>query len=156
MFYAKNRDEAWGLRTSLKAKISKQGLGILPMIREVDSFLRKSANWKNKLLESHPECAFQALNDGEGLQYSKHSDEGLAERIGILKKYGIDAESVFDAYPMFDKIDILDSLCLALTVKLCMKCGYETIPSMPRKDKLGLKMQVIISKQNQREQINIL
>lgn len=46
-------------------KLSRQSFAITPKIREVDSFLQINPEWKNRLLESHPEYCFSNLNNGE-------------------------------------------------------------------------------------------
>ena len=116
------------------------------MIRQVDSFLQDFPEWKNRLLESHPECAFQRLNGDVGVQYSKHTDDGMVERSRILKYHGIDIISIFKEFPALDKIDVLDATCLAITARNGLKYGFETLPSSPLKDSRGIPMRITLSK----------
>ena len=146
MVYEDNINRAWDIRVSLGAKISKQGLAILPMIRQVDSFLQEFSEWKPRLLESHPECAFQRLNADAGVQNSKHTDDGVMERSRILKCHGVDVVSFFEEYPLFDKIDVLDAICLAITARNGLKYGFETLPFNPREDSHGIPMRITLSK----------
>lgn len=96
-------------------------------------------------MESHPEVAFQILNGGKGLQYSKHTEEGLQERIAILRSYIPDLEPDFLFIPFKPKeyADVLDALCLALSAKLGYEYGFRTIPRDPICDSHGLKMQMV-------------
>ena len=131
----------------LGKKLSRQSHGFSKMIRHVDEFLASEPHWQNRLVESHPEVAFQVLNGGKGLQYSKHTAEGLAERIAILKSYlhELEPEFLFIGYRSNQHADILDALCLALTAKLGYEKGLRTIPHSPVTDRRGLKMQMVFA-----------
>lgn len=131
----------------LGRKLTSQSHGFSNMIRQVDEFLARHAGWKNRLAESHPEVAFQFLNDGKGLQYSKHSEEGLQERISILKGCGIDPGPVLADFRQKQHEDVLDALCLAATAKLGCERGFRTLPEKPASDSRGLKMRMVFGKQ---------
>ena len=104
--------------------------------------MQQNPAWKNRLVESHPEVAFQILNNGTGLLHSKHSDEGIKERIRILLKYGIDPTPLFAQDMAKQREDVLDALCLALSAQLGCQNGFHTIPPKPTEDSTGLKMQM--------------
>ena len=87
LVYANSEAEVWELNKKLDARLSKPGVGILSCIRQVDEFLHKNKEWRVKLIESHPECAFQALNNGVGIVASKHTNDGIEQRIDILSAY---------------------------------------------------------------------
>ena len=142
LIYAKTRKEIWDLSRELGAKLTPVGIGIFECVRQVDVFLNDSPNWKERLVESHPECAFQALNGGKGLVYSKHTDEGRAERINILKKYVSNIESVVVTAQSKLIEDLLDAACLAVT----SKCGYESLCPDVYRDSRGLPMRIVVSK----------
>ena len=129
------------LEKYLDTKTTPQSYAIIKCIRQVDEYLRDNPKWKNKLLESHPECAFQALNNGEGLEFSKHTDEGIELRTKILTKYVKNAKSLVMMTPKEAKEDILDALCLATTSKI----GAKSIPENPKFDNNGLKMQILVA-----------
>ena len=137
--YAEGRDAQRAKSRMLGKGISAQTLAILPMIRQVDSFLQDTPSWKNRLLESHPELAFQALNHGRGLTYSKHTTEGISERTAILREYlpgfGVSGKNAED---------LLDAACLAVTARLGSISGFRTIPDCPACDGTGLKMQMVL------------
>ena len=127
----------------LGKKLTSQSHGFSKMIRQVDEFLEANPHWKNRLEESHPEVAFQILNGGKGLQYSKHTEEGLQERIAILRSYDFDPVPLFIGFTPKQYADILDAFCLALSAKLGYEKGFRTIPEHPTCDSRGLKMQIV-------------
>ncbi len=127
----------------LGKKLTSQSHGFSKMIRQVDEFLTANPHWQNRLEESHPEVAFQILNGGKGLQYSKHTEEGLRERIAILRSYDFDPTPLFIGFTPKQYADILDSFCLALSAKLGYENGFRTIPKNPTCDSRGLKMQMV-------------
>lgn len=128
----------------LGRRLSKQAYGFSKMIRQVDTYLQQEPGWKNRLLESHPEVAFQLLNGEKGLRHSKHTQEGIDERIHILRSNGI--EPPLDAFPARQKEDALDALSLALSAYLGCQLGFRTIPEKPTCDRRDIRMQMIFGK----------
>lgn len=137
--YADSPDEQRAKSRTLGKGISAQTVAIIPMIRQVDTFLRETPQWQNRLLESHPELAFQALNHGNGLVSSKHTPEGISERTAIIREYIPDFEPA-----QSHAEDRLDAVCLAVTAKLGSESGFRTIPESPVCDSTGLKMQIVL------------
>lgn len=127
----------------LGKKLTSQSHGFSKMIRQVDEFLAANPHWQNRLTESHPEVAFQILNGGKGLQYSKHTEEGLQERIAILRSYDFDPTPLFIGFTPKQYEDILDECSLALSAKLGYENGFRTIPENPACNSHGLKMQMV-------------
>ena len=66
--------------------LAKQTMMIIPKIRELDEFLNAHPEYKNRILESHPELDFGRLN-GEILMSHKKKPDGIAEREQILKNF---------------------------------------------------------------------
>ena len=97
-------------------------------LSEVNEFLVANPHWQNRLAESHSEVAFQILNDGKCLQYSKHTEEGIQERIAILRSYDFDTAPLFIGFKPTQYADILDAFSLALSAKLGYENGFRTIP----------------------------
>ena len=127
----------------LGKRLPSQSHGFSKMIRQVDEFLAENPHWKNRLVESHPEVAFQILNGGKGLQYSKHTEEGIQERIAILRSYDFDPVPLFIGFLPKQYADILDAFCLALSAKIGHESGFRTIPENPACDSRDLKMQMV-------------
>lgn len=66
-------------------KLSRQTWNILPKIREVDAFVRGGGGRADWVWEVHPELCFQQRAWGQPLRYGKKSDQGRAEREGLLE-----------------------------------------------------------------------
>ena len=130
----------------LGKNLSSTSHGFSQMIRQVDDFLAENKYWQNRLVESHPEVAFQMLNDGNGLQHSKHTKTGIHERIAILQHCGVDPTPLFAEFAPKQYEDVLDALCLAMSAKLGCENGFRTIPATPTCDSRGLKMQMVFGK----------
>ena len=141
--HAETTEQAWELNRDLNAKMAIVGDALRPMMREVDDFLAENTGWQNRLVESHPEVAFQMLNGGNGLQHSKHTEEGGAERVASLRSYGINPVVLVAEFTVKQYEDVLDALCLAASAKLGCENGFQTIPENPAYDSRGLKMQMV-------------
>ena len=71
---------------ALGKSLPKQTINIIPKIRELDEFLTNHPEYKNRILESHPEIDFARLNGAVVLSRKKEFP-GFSERAAILKKY---------------------------------------------------------------------
>ena len=69
--------------------LSKQSWNLKSKISEVQGISKLS----NKIYEGHPECSFKMLKN-ETLKAKKKSVFGIFERLGILKKAGLDPLSI--------------------------------------------------------------
>ena len=130
----------------LGKKLTRQSYAFAKMVRQIDEFLLEEKYWQNRLVESHPEVAFQMLNSGNGLRYSKHTEAGIQERIAILQRYGVDPTPLFAEFTPKQYEDVLDALCLAVSAKLGCENGFQTIPENPALDSRGLKMQMVFGR----------
>lgn len=130
----------------LGKKLTSQSYAFSKMVRQVDDFLLEEKYWQNRLVESHPEVAFQMLNSGNGLQHSKHTEAGIQERIAILQRYDVDPVPLFKEFTPKQYEDVLDALCLAVSAKLGCENGFQTIPANPTCDSRGLKMQMVFGR----------
>lgn len=126
----------------LGKKLTSQSHAFSKMIRQVDDFLAENQYWQNRLVESHPEVAFQMLNGDNGLQHSKHTEVGIQERITILQHHGINPIPLFAEFTPKQYEDVLDALCLAVSAKIGCENGFHTIPENPTYDSRGIKMQM--------------
>lgn len=134
----------------LHKRFPSQTDAIIPKIREVDEFLQGNLQYKNRLLESHPEVCFARLK-GEVLSASKHDREGIKERAEIIAGYLPEvtenwiAETAREMKCKAD--DVVDSVCLAVVANLLMQGKTESIPPEPMTDDTGLLMQMVIPKE---------
>ncbi len=147
--YAPDAKRAWELNRELEARQTPVSMMLCKAIKQVDTFLQNNPQWKNRLLESHPEYCFNLLNGGKSLDQSKLSREGLEIRIGILKNFFPDSRRVVDTYLKQYKSrkkadDVVDALCLAIAGRLGLEHGFKSIPGIPFKDGTGLNMQVVV------------
>lgn len=145
---AEDKAEAWDLSRKLNAKMQPTGMGLRYSIKQVDMFLQNNEQWKNRLIESHPEYAFMTLNYNKPLKFSKNTQEGQEERIAILNSYCDGVVQLIEKYktdvPSRKKIDdLLDALCLSVIGQLGLENGFCSIPKNPYKDYTGLKMQIV-------------
>jgi len=146
--YAENKGAAREQNIAILGKsLSEQTLGITKAIRQVDEFLLQNSQWKNRLVESHPEFCFSKLNSNRPVIENKSTNEGQQKRLEILRKYYPGVSEVVEKFladvPYRKKIDdVIDALCLAITGMLGMENGFMTIPENPMMDKQGILMQM--------------
>lgn len=135
--------------------LSRQSFAISSKIREIDEFLQRRPDLKDKLKESHPELCFAVLASDDSyilpLFNSKHTTEGHDDRVAILQDYYNRTYEIIDHImkdiTLFKLMeDCIDALCLAVTAWMGSKNGYNTIPANPQKDKRGLPMRMIYTK----------
>ncbi len=131
----------------LGKKFTPLTVGIIPKIRELDSFFQKNLKYKNVIKESHPEVCFARLNARTML--SKKSEiDGIEERIHLLARYIPDLSltrlSNLAKSMKCNIDDIVDAICLAVTANLAAQGCYEIIPEIPMQDETGLLMQMVI------------
>lgn len=147
--------------------LQQQAYHIAPCIYEVDQLLRDDPDPdmdvdepSETVLEAHPEVCFQALatdperaDDEQGLEHSKKTVAGLAERLEALdghvedawREFGTLCETVRDEHPErdVDVDDLLDAMALAVTG--CAPDGrLQHLPcENPPEDDCDLPMQMV-------------
>ena len=136
---------------ALGKSLPKQTINIIPKIRELDEFLTVHPEYKNRILESHPEIDFARLH-GSVVLSRKKEFTGFSERTAILKKY-LPGGSFSGMWDKAKKLscnpdDLLDAVCLAVTAALASKGMCETIPAEPEQDDTGLYMKLTIPKKD--------
>ena len=134
---------------ALGKSLPKQTINIIPKIRELDEFLTVHPEYKNRILESHPEIDFARLH-GSVVLSRKKEFTGFSERAAILKKY-LPKESFSGMWDKAKELrcnpdDLLDAICLAVTAALASQGMCETIPAEPEQDDTGLYMKLTIPK----------
>ncbi|MDD3416071.1 MAG: DUF429 domain-containing protein [Lachnospiraceae bacterium] len=131
----------------LGKKFTPLTVGIIPKIRELDSFFQNNQKYKNVIKESHPEVCFARLN--ERTMLSKKSEiDGIEERFKLLARYiqelSLTKLSILAKTMKCSIDDILDAICLAVTSNIAAQGYYEVIPEIPMHDETGLLMQMVI------------
>ena len=133
----------------LGKSLSKQTIHIIPKIRELDEFLSNHPEYKNRILESHPEVDFARLH-GSVVMTRKKEYPGFSDRAAILKRYlpGKDLSGMWEMAKKYkcNPDDLLDAACLAVTAALAAGGMCETIPAEPEQDENGLYMKLTIPK----------
>ena len=133
----------------LEKSLAKQSIAIIPKIREVDYFLGSHPEYKNVILESHPELAFSRLN-GQVLLSRKKEFLGFSERCYILSEYLGDSKDLLKKLSSKAKElgcamdDVADAACMVVTAAMKAHGMCETIPAEPEKDNTGLLMQMTV------------
>ncbi len=133
----------------LGKSLAKQSINIIPKIREVDEFLCRHPEYKNKISESHPEFDFARLNGGVVLSRKKEF-AGIEERKAILQRY-LPGNSQVDFREKAKALkcnpdDVLDAVCLAVTAAMSVQGMCEIIPQDPEQDDTGLYMKLTVPK----------
>ncbi len=133
----------------LGKSLSKQTIAIIPKIRELDEFLTGHPEYKNRILESHPEVDFARLN-GSVLLSRKQEEPGISDRKQILSRF-IGERALLDTYDRAKEMkcrqdDLIDAACLAVTGALSVHGMCEVLPDKPESDAHGLKMQLVVPK----------
>ena len=138
-------------KLALGKSLAKQSIAIIPKIREVDEFLGSHPEYKNVILESHPELAFSRLS-GQVLLSRKKEFLGFSERCYILSEYLGDGNDLLKKLSSKAKElgcspdDVVDATCMAVTAAMKAHDMCETVPAEPEKDSTGLLMQMIVPK----------
>ena len=129
-------------------KLSKQVLGIIPKIKQVDQLLLADKTARKHIREIHPEVCFWALNRGKPMKHSKKKGEGFLERLEVLLSVYPYTKKVVD-YALQEYLrrevardDILDALVAAVTAYK-EKEGLLAIPENPEVDSKGLPMEMV-------------
>lgn len=119
--------------------IQNQAWGLVPRIREADAFVR-DCDASGKVLETHPECCFVALNNDEHLSNSKKTEEGIEERLQLLdsaveidvREFYKTAHSTFREPTYAPTVGGRDDLVDALVAAVSAASTEEELPSLPR------------------------
>jgi predicted RNase H-like nuclease len=132
--------------------LAKQTWGIIPKIKELDEFLINNIDARSIINESHPEVGFWALNNNSPMRNAKKKNDGLIERLDVLRPYIESADEIYQSalskYPrsQLAKDDILDAMCLMVNGVLGMEFEFATLPPTPQIDDVGLLIQMIYVK----------
>jgi predicted RNase H-like nuclease len=119
---------------------SRQSFNILDKIRDADGGITPSL--QRRVVESHPEVSFCALNAGACLQHTKRSVAGREERCRLLS-------GIFDDFarlrpPQGAAWDDLYDACVLAWTAARLAAGCEShLPAQPEFDPRGLRMEIV-------------
>lgn len=125
--------------------ITIQCWSILPKIKEVDCFIRRNREFRERIREVHPEVCFWALA-GRPMRHQKKKPEGRSERRELLESiYGETVIPETDAFR--DKgaqaDDVLDAFVALWSALRIHREAAIALPEAARFDSFGLKMQIL-------------
>lgn len=127
-------------------RLSKQAIGIIQKIREMDKLLAVDNNARSVMKEIHPELCFWALNGRAPMKYHKKDERGLLERRQVLRGVCSFVDDLV-SYALEEnrgkvaEDDVIDALVAAVTASRSI-CGLSFIPDPPEIDSMGLPMQM--------------
>ena len=144
--YADNYEDANELNKEILGKgLSKQSWNISSKIKELDIYIKDHNEMILNFRECHPELAFKCLK-GSLLQHKKKMNEGIQERIHILKRYSKLKETgifkLVETSSAIKKDDILDAMVLSLTAQGMTTNRYATLPENIPYDSCKIPMAV--------------
>lgn len=148
--YAQDFKQANRMNRKIIGKgISIQTWNICRRIKELDVFIRNYPCYKNIFKESHPELCFKSLQ-GASLAYKKKTEQGIKERLGILKRCQSDIQINYKVFgsqflkKWVSADDILDSVVLAFNARQIVLGKYTMFPSHIVFDGNNIPMNVFI------------
>jgi len=133
-------------RKILQKGICKQTWFICFKIKELDKLLLQNPQLQSRFRESHPEVAFHFLNHRVSMGFNKKTEEGQQERLKLLSQVSGNIDSIYSnsiqKYKRKDiaKDDIIDALCLAVTLEEIIKNNISL--ESENKDDQNLPMQI--------------
>jgi len=147
--YAEDYRESCSLsleRTDPPRKVSRQAFGLFPKICEVDELLRSEVGLATRIIESHPELAFAALNGMKAMSLPKKiksrvNPEGMAERRALLQRSGLPEDFLKSPVPRGAKEDdFLDACAMYLVAGPHARGEARPHPNHVERDAFGLRM----------------
>ena len=144
---AKSYEEDCQKRYDIEGKkMSCQAWGIVPKVREVDSFLRQNPQIASVVREVHPEVSFFYMNRHCSLPDGKKTAPGHAQRLNLLQPdFGTFVNSALQARKQLGcaKDDILDAFAALWTAERIMRGTASRLPNLPGVDSFGLSMEIV-------------
>lgn len=141
--------EANLLQKTLGRGLSRQTFGILPKIREVDTWIRRNSGLGPTLHEVHPELSFAIWNGDRPMAQSKKSPGGKvhrwklidAEFPGLRARLAQLLRAVNDA-DAFEEDDLCDAIAALWSARRIARGAHLTLPARLQRDTFGLPMQI--------------
>jgi len=127
--------------------VSAQAWNLFPKVRELDDLLQSCPEWRNRLVEVHPELSFSALNGDVPLPASKHRIDGIYRRRTLIAEaFGVATIESTVAQLSGTRIkedDMLDAFAVLWSTRRWNIGAGETLPRNPPVDGCGLPMRII-------------
>jgi len=164
--YEGNLDDAKEINERAGFSIQNQAWSAVPRIREVDEFLDMYPSARDRLVETHPELCFYALNGRTPLDAGKRTEAGAKQRAALLAEEHPGAEAIYEeavarftepAYaPMVSGAhDVLDALVAAVTARRAPE-GVSTLPERAPTDERGLPMRITYPEDTEQTRLSAL
>lgn len=146
--YAENYGEANALNKKLSGKgLSKQSWNICGKVREADRLLDEHKELRSKVLECHPELAFQ-MESGGAIFDKKKTESGFEQRLELLEPYlKTEITDTFLEETLRKDVqpdDVLDAAINAVSASKAVHHGIRTIPETYVYDSTDKKMNIHI------------
>jgi predicted RNase H-like nuclease len=127
-------------------KISKQTWGILPKIKEVDSFLRVDISRQSWINEVHPEVCFAEWNSGKPILDNKKTRAGKEQRASLIEgHFGaevIEKVRINLCGGRFSRDDLYDAFAALWTCERLQQGRAISLAQASQFDSLGLLMEI--------------
>lgn len=129
-------------------KVSKQAFFLFGKILEIDRLLQAGPELRDRIIECHPEFSFCRLNDMIAMVTPKKirgavNPAGIAERTGLLARYGIDPGIFAAGLPrgaaMDDLVDAAVNMVMAGRHARGLTIPY---PAEPVRDRHGIRIAI--------------
>jgi predicted RNase H-like nuclease len=144
---AKDRREADAISRSVQGKgVPAQAFGLYARIRQIDEIILRDEEVREFIYEVHPELCFMAWNNGEPIQASKKTYEGMLIRQGLVTAhFGPEAVRAIRKKHLPSLVaddDIYDAFAALWTAERIHAGTAEVIPDVPEIDSFGLEMRM--------------
>lgn len=129
-------------------KVSKQAFFLFAKILEIDALLRADTGLCARVIECHPEFSFCRLNGGVPMQAPKKikgavNPAGIAERVGLLERYGLDGDLFAKAPPRGAAMDdLVDAAVNLVMARRHTEGRTRPFPDPPLQDRHGLRVAI--------------
>lgn len=115
---------------------------LLPRYREVAA---EMAPFRQRTVyEVHSDLCFYELNEGQPMQWSKHSEAGLNERREVLRTKFPSSERILSSeIPGVSLSHLIDAAAFVWTARRIFAKAAIRMPQDPEWDEQGLRMEIV-------------
>lgn len=144
---AESYSDASNARRQAEGKgMSRQAWGIVPKIRDVDTFLQSQPLDQSRVREVHPEVCFFFMADRRPMESRKRRLVGRNERAALLRAHfgdEVDSGLALQRSLGCASDDLLDALAALWTARRIRAGTAVTHPASPPRDSIGLRMEIV-------------